>query len=162
MKKKINAQAIADELRDGSVFFADARQRAEAEARPEELEENQPMTAPADVPASQPVGPSTQRSAVRSTRQSTTGETGQPSGPSFDTTMILGRPKAFYITEKQDKALDVAVDKLAARLNGRGNQKIDRSTVVRLLLEMSDVADDTTVDRMASHMVSRLVSQLTG
>ncbi len=158
MKRKINAQAIADELRDGSVFFADARQRAEAESRPEEPEKNQPMTAPVDVPVSQPSGQST----PRSTRQSTTRQAGQPTGPSFDTTMILGRPKAFYITEKQDKSLDVAVDKLAARLNGRGNQKIDRSTVMRLLLEMSDVADDTTVDRMARHMVSRLVSQLTG
>jgi hypothetical protein len=158
MKKKLNAQAIGDELREGSVFFSEARQRAELEPSAEEPEEHLPMTAPVDTPVSPPSSQAT----ARPTRQSTARQTVPPVEPSFDTTMILGRPKAFYITERQDKDLDAAVDKLTARLNGRGNQKIDRSTVIRLLLEMSDVADDGTVDRLASHMVSRLVSQLTG
>ena len=74
---------------------------------------------------------------------------------------MLGRPKSFYITAQQDKDLDLAVTKLTERLQGRGTQKIDRSTLIRLLLEVSDLTNEGTVDRLASQMVSRLVSQLT-
>ena len=75
---------------------------------------------------------------------------------------ILGKPKGFYITEQQDKALDVAVEKLAARLRGRVSQKIDRSTVLRLLLDVSNVIDDETINQLANQLINRLVKQLTG
>ena len=157
MKKRIHADVIADELRQGSVFFARAREQAEESLPPDPSPEEQTMPTPAGPSAVQPTDPST------------TGPSGQSAGRSihrptkqgFDHSVILGRPKAFYITEQQDKDLDVAVDKLTAKLQGRGNQKIDRSTVVRLLLEINGITTDQTVDRLANQLVSRLVSQLT-
>ena len=158
MKKKLNADAIANELHEGSVFFSQARRPAEPE--PEEAAEDQLATVAADAPIRQSAGRPAGRSTGPMAGQSTTGPTAQAATAPFDTSVILGRPKAFYITERQDHELDVVVDKLSARLNGRGNQKIDRSTVVRLVLEMSDITADHTIDRLASHMVNRLVSQL--
>ncbi len=157
MKKRIHADVIADELRQGSVFFAQAREQAEESPLPDPPPEEQAMAKlagpsveqPTDSPTSRPLG------------QSTGPSTDRPTGRMFDHSVILGRPKAFYITEQQDKDLDVAVDKLTAKLQGRGNQKIDRSTVVRLLLEVNDITTDQTVDRLANQLVSRLVSQLT-
>ena len=115
------------------------------------------MPTPAGPPAVQPTDPSTSDPSSQLTGRSTD----RPTTQMFDHSVILGRPKAFYITEQQDKDLDVAVDKLTAKLQGRGNQKIDRSTVVRLLLEVNDITTDQTVDRLANQLVSRLVSQLT-
>jgi hypothetical protein len=39
---------------------------------------------------------------------------------------------------------------------------VDRSTVVRLLLEVSAVTDDRSINRLANRLVNRLVNQLTG
>lgn len=157
MKKKLNETAIASELRQGSAFFRDAAPLAddtdgEGDAQPV----NQPMEAPVAQPASRSTTRSSSQSTGRSSHRST--DTRSP----FDTSTILGRPKAFYITEQQDRDLDAAVDKLTERLRGRANQKIDRSTVVRLVLELSNLTDDETADRLAGQFVSRLVSQLTG
>ena len=115
------------------------------------------MPTPAGPSAVQPTDPATSEP----TGQSTDPSTDRSTGRMFDHSVILGRPKAFYITEQQDKDLDVTVDKLTAKLQGRGNQKIDRSTVIRLLLEINDITTDQTVDRLANQLVSRLVSQLT-
>ena len=161
-RKKVNAAAIADELREGSVFFAEARRTADAPAPPAETpEEEPPMPAPAPA-AIAPPAPPAPVSAEESARRSVNPSTGQSAGQSFDTSVILGRPKAFYITEQQDRDLDTAVDKLAERLRGRTGQKIDRSTLMRLLLEHSDLTADETADRLAGLYVRRLVSQLTG
>ncbi len=101
-----------------------------------------------------PIGQSTSQSASQPTNQST--------DKSIDKSMILGRPKAFYITEKQDKDLDNAVDKLAKKVEGKVSQKIDRSTVLRLLLEMANITTDETINKLSKQLVSRLISQLTG
>jgi hypothetical protein len=142
MTKKMDIDSVANELREGSAFFRQA-------AAP-------PADEPTVAPSAAPVSQSTDQSASQSTKQT---RATKPT-VSFDTSAILGRPKSFYITERQDRDLDTAVDKLTERLRGRGNQKIDRSTVVRLLLEVTDVTDDKTVDRLAGQLVSRLVSQL--
>ncbi len=164
MKKPVNADAIANELREGSAFFRQAREHVTTE----EPAAAASLTADEPTPpvASQPVRRSASRSASRSTDRSTAARAkSSPTvggAPAFDTSVILGRPKSFYITEQQDRDLDVTVSKLQEKLNGRGNQKVDRSTVMRLLLEVNNITDDETVDRLASHLVSRLVSQLTG
>lgn len=163
MKKPVNADVIANELREGSAFFRQAREQVD----PEASQESTPRSTVA--PVGRPVGHSTSQSTYRLTGQSTGQSTGQEARPAtpaeetaFDTSVILGRPKSFYITERQDRELDVTVSKLQEKLNGRGNQKVDRSTVMRLLLEVNNITDDSTVDRLASQLVRRLVSQLTG
>jgi hypothetical protein len=75
---------------------------------------------------------------------------------------ILGRPKAFYITEDQDRNLDALVAEIALRLAGRLNFKVDRSVVVRLILDTQNMTSETTIKRLSDELVSRLVSQLTG
>ena len=161
-RKKVNADVIADELREGSVFFAEARRAADAPAPPTQTTEEEP-TMPATAPAATaPPAPPTAVSATESTGRSVNPSTSRSTGQSFDTSVILGRPKAFYITEQQDRDLDTAVDKLAERLRARTGQKIDRSTLMRLLLEHSDLTADETADRLAGLYVRRLVSQLTG
>jgi hypothetical protein len=161
MKKKVNADAIASELSEGSAFFRQAREQDGATTAVA-MPDNQPAAAPVSEPVTQLVTTSTGRLTGESTGQSTRQSTKARPARRFDTSPILGRPKSFYITDQQDKELDTAVVRLTERLQGRGNQKIDRSTVMRLLLEVSDVSNDETVDRLADQLVNRLVSQLTG
>ncbi len=157
MKKPLNTDTLASELREGSAFFRQARDQEPVSAMVGESSD-QPADEPALRSASQPTSRPTKRPAEQSTNPSTVSVPGRR----FDTSPILGRPKSFYITDQQDKALDAAVVKLAERLQGRGNQKIDRSTVMRLLLEVTDPTNDEMVGRLANQLVNRLVSQLTG
>ena len=153
MKKKVNAHVIASELAEGSAFFRQAREQDAAVATVE---------GPPDQSAVAPTAPAITQATSHTASQPTDQSTDQRPVRRFDTSPILGRPKSFYITHQQDKDLDAAVTRLTERLQGRGNQKIDRSTVMRLLLEVSDVSNEATVDRLADQLVSRLVSQLTG
>jgi hypothetical protein len=159
MKKKLNEAAIASELRQGSAFFRDAVAMTDAAEQSDEPV-NQPTALSNGASADPSPSPAVSQSTTQPTDPSTSQSTGEQEA--FDTSPILGRPKAFYISEQQDLDLDVAVDKLAKRLRGRGNQKIDRSTVMRLLLEVNNLTDDETTERLASQFVRRLVSQLTG
>lgn len=79
----------------------------------------------------------------------------------FDHSPILSRPKGFYITEKQNKDLDKGVRKLAEKTKGKVAQKIDRSTLLRLILDDIDLSDDQTVNRLYNRLIDRLVNQLT-
>jgi hypothetical protein len=79
----------------------------------------------------------------------------------FDHSPILSRPKGFYITEKQNRDLDKGVRKLAEKAKGKVVQKIDRSTLLRLILDDIDVLDDQTVNRLYNRLIDRLVNQLT-
>jgi len=127
-------------------------------------------TRPVPAAPQRPARPSTRRSTAQSTDRSTNQSIdqltdpsiAQPAEPPFDSSPILGKPKGFYITEQQDEDLNTAVVKLTARLKGRGTHKVDRSTVVRLLLEVNDVTDDRSINRLANRLVNRLVNQLTG
>ncbi len=79
----------------------------------------------------------------------------------FDHSPVLSRPKGFYITEKQDKELDRGVRKLSEKTKGKVLQKIDRSTLLRLILDDIDLTDDQTVNRLYNRLINRLVNQLT-
>lgn len=106
----------------------------------------------------QPIVPSTNPS----TSQSTDQLVHPPTNQSFDLSSVVGRPKAFYITQKQDEDLDVAVGKLNKKIGERINQKIDRSTVVRLILEEASLTSEQTIAKLVKRLASRLISQLTG
>lgn len=154
MKKNLNQSPITNELRGASAYF---RPPADAPAPEGPVSDDVALTG---QPADRSVSQSTSQSIDQPT-DPFTAEAAVPPSQVFDTSPILGRPKAFYLTEQQDKDLDTLVAKLTDRLRGRGNQKIDRSTVIRLLLEASDLTTDQTIDRLANQLVSRLVSQLT-
>lgn len=172
MKKQLNTTAVINELRGSSVFFREHRiagPPSSTDTIHPQIESPQP---PQETNADKrdrhtPLSsrPSTNPSTNRSTDPPTDEPTGESTALSTDRTtnnaIILGRPKAFYITEQQDHDLDVAVEKLTARLKGRVNQKIDRSTLMRLLLDSSDLTSDQLIDRLTGHFVSRLIRQLT-
>lgn len=145
MKKKLDTNGIMNELKSGSRFFAPA---------------------PHSMPTHQTTPLSTEQSTDGSIDQSihqSSAESADASSPRpVDRSAILGRPKAFYITAQQDADLDHAVQQLAALAEGKVGQKIDRSTLVRLLLEQADLKNPDTAHKLYNQLVSRLISQLTG
>jgi hypothetical protein len=81
---------------------------------------------------------------------------------SYDASQVLGRPKSFYITSKQNDDLDRLVEKLKKKLIGKiPDNQIDRSSVVRLIFEEINLLDGKTTDKLASRLVNRLITQLT-
>src|SRR5918997_1178808 len=98
MKKKVNAHVIASELAEGSAFFRQAREQDAAVATVEG-----PPDQSAAAPAAPAITQATSHTASQPTDQSTDQSTDQRPVRRFDTSPILGRPKSFYITGKQDK-----------------------------------------------------------
>ena len=146
MTKQLNEAALGNELK-ASSFFVKA-QAADAPAPPQ--------VAASKTKASRktPEAPETPAEEAETSKAARVGK--------VDSSAILGRPKAFYITAEQDKDLDTLVAEISLRLAGRLNFKVDRSVVVRLILESSNLTDKATVSRLADEFVSRLVSRLTG
>lgn len=147
MKKQLDTAGIVNELKMGSRFFS-----------------------PRPTANTQTTDQTTMQSTMESTPPSTDPPTSQSTDvppspspqPAVDRSAILGRPKAFYISTQQDADLDAAVQQLAALAEGKVGQKIDRSTVVRLLLDQANLANPATAERLYGQLVSRLISQLTG
>jgi hypothetical protein len=182
MKKQHNASAIINELQGNSAYFrqkpatseekpvsaAEAPEQATAPAiaEPAETKTEQSPAQVDEQPASQPVSQSTAKQANTATRRPTkrpvVQSVDQSTVQSIDASALVGRPKAFYISEKQDKDLNKAVELLSQELQGKINQKIDRSTIVRLVLERSQITKKESITQMASQLVSQLVSRLTG
>jgi hypothetical protein len=79
----------------------------------------------------------------------------------IDTSPVIGKPKGFYITQKQDEELNDAVKKLSKKLEGKVMIKIDRSTILRLVLEEAKLASDETIERLGKQLINRLINQLT-
>jgi hypothetical protein len=79
----------------------------------------------------------------------------------IDNTNVLGKPKGFYITGKQDEALDEVVKKLSKKLEGKAMIKIDRSIVLRLILDEANLLSDDTIERLSNQLINRLINQLT-
>jgi hypothetical protein len=79
----------------------------------------------------------------------------------IDTSHVIAKPKGFYITHKQDKELDEAVRKLSKKLEGKAMIKIDRSTILRLVLEEADLTAEATIKRLTNQLINRLINQLT-
>lgn len=162
MKKTLNINNIQNELSGNSLYFKKAAEESNDKIK---LEKEKSMTVDSDsIPI---VDQSTDRPTVlpisHLTDQPVTRPASIPTtshGQKYDSSPVLGRPKSFYITERQDEEIDILVGKLAQRLKGKINHKIDRSIVIRLLLETSEITGDKLVDRLSSQLVSRLRSQL--
>lgn len=176
MKKQLNTHGVLNELKGGSHFFTAsveaespplnlAPNREALTAKPQ-LSRDEPTDRAVDQSAkqltNQPTELSTTQPTTNTTTRSTSASTISPTEKSLDRSPILGRPKAFYITEQQDRDLDLAVTKLGQHTADKIGQKIDRSTVLRLLLEAADLTNDHTIERLTSQLVSRLIRQLTG
>jgi hypothetical protein len=79
----------------------------------------------------------------------------------IDTSQVIAKPKGFYITKNQDEDLDEAVKKLNKRLEGKVMVKIDRSTILRLLIEEANLTKEETIERLSNQLINRLINQLT-
>jgi len=176
MKKKLNITAISNELQGASVFFQPNKTQSTALSTAQSVDQttNQPANQPVSQPSNKPIEQPTPQPNNQPTQQvidqsnhrqiepSVNQRASQPNNSTIDSSNILGRPKSFYITEKQDTELDVTVKHLTEVVQGKVNQKIDRSTVIRLLLEEADLTKKKTAERLASRLISQLISQLTG
>jgi hypothetical protein len=106
------------------------------------------------------------QSTNRSTDQSSSQSSGQPlnrsiSQPAYSShSKIVDKPKAFYITERLDKRLDTAVRYFQEK---HGIKKVDRSTLVNVLLDndanWTEEALDGVLDRVISQLTSRLTNR---
>ncbi len=157
MKKQLNEAGIANELKGSSLFFQKDKSGSTATHVPI-TEKSEIQRRAKLVSTSKPVSQSTSRPVGQPIDKSTA----QSTSELIDKTDILGRPKAFYITEKQDKDLDAVVEKLSEKVEGKVGQKIDRSTIIRLLLEANEITTDEAVDQLADQLINRLISQLKG
>jgi len=133
-----------------------------------------------DSPASQPVDQSTDEETSRhaakppnkqqgSLREQVERATAAAASPPrsrrqnkkrFDNSPVLSRPKSFYITKQQDADIDDIAERIEELLEGKIAHKIDRSVVVRLILESEDWTSDDAVNMLSKHLVNKLVSQL--
>ncbi len=114
---------------------------------------------------SRSTGQSTSQSARQSinqpVNQSINRPINQPINVPLDTSSVIAKPKGFYISYKQDEDLDEAVKKLSKKLEGKALVKIDRSTILRLVLEDANLASDDTIERLSKQLIHRLINQLT-
>jgi len=103
-------------------------------------------------PSPQHTNQSTDRLTNQSTSQLTSQSTYLPSN------RIVGRPKAFYITERLDARLDDAVKYLQEM---HGIRKVDRSTIVNALLDNEANWTEENLELLVSRVLSLLTSRLT-
>jgi hypothetical protein len=79
----------------------------------------------------------------------------------LDTSQVIAKPKGFYITRQQDEELDDAVKRLSKKLEGKAMIKIDRSVILRLILEEAHLSTDDAIERLSNLLINRLINQLT-
>ncbi len=103
----------------------------------------------------QPTNQSTDQSTSQSTRQDSKRSSSQPAS-SFRN-KIVDRPKAFYITERLDKRLDEAVRYFQEK---HGIKKVDRSTIVNVMLDNDANWTEETLDLVLDKVISQLTSRL--
>ncbi len=161
-KKKIDENAVLTELSESRFF--QPRESEDEENTAQQGQKSEPTDSTVDNIAGQRVDnhvdTPVDKPVSRPARQPVSQSTSRQNGRSFDRSDILGRPKSFYITKKQDRDLDVLVQKLGQKLEGKINQKIDRSLAVRLILESNSLTDDQTIDLLARRLIDKLVNQL--
>ena len=150
MSKQINTDFLESELK-GSAFFGGKPAVQDSPTPPAPVPVKKAPVKVVEKPAEQSI--------VQSTGQSTNQSTEKPE---IDQSTILGRPKAFYITEKQDRDLDTVVVEITKRLGGKLPFKVDRSVLIRLILECSDLTDEENINKLSMKLISRSISQLTG
>ena len=105
---------------------------------------------------------STNKSTNRSIKQPTKLLIGIPINQSIDQSAVIRPAKGFYLTKEIDERLDKAVSKLAKKLEGRisPKEKIDRSTLIKILLQTIDITDNQTIDLLADKLINQLVNRL--
>jgi hypothetical protein len=157
-KKKIDENAVLTELSESRFF--QPRESDDAEKMPQQSHENETVDNIVDQSTDESVIRSPRRLVDEQANRQTDTPAKQQTGQLFDHSAILGRPKSFYITKKQDKDLDILVQKLSQKLEGKISHKVDRSAVVRLILESNSITNDQTVDLLARRLVDKLVNQL--
>ncbi|SRR5712692_2807347 len=107
-----------------------------------------------------PPAQSTQRSINQSTDQPTDQLTNQSISQQTLSlgTRIVEKPKAFYITERLNKRLDEAVRYFQEK---HGIRKVDRSTLVNVMLENDALWTEEGLDVLVEKVISQLTSRLT-
>jgi len=121
-----------------------------------ELGERQPDVTSGHSPSPQQISQSIDQLTSRSTNQSTSQSTNQSTY--IPGNRFVGRPKAFYITERLDARLDDAVKYLQEQHVIR---KVDRSTVVNALLDNEANWTEENLELLVSRVLSLLTSRLT-
>ena len=103
--------------------------------------------------ATQPTDQSTDRSTNRPIDQSINWPTAvEELGP------VVGKPRAFYITQQVDGWLDEAV----RYLRGKDLHKADRSVVVNALLHSPDLFKPNSLDKLRKRIVAHLTNKSLG
>jgi hypothetical protein len=180
-KKKIDENSVLSELSSSSFFSTHGEDESDFSAQQSDISDNDKsvdnivdssIDESADLSTDEPTGRQNDKQTHKETDVSdsqpnaslsnkvTTSTPSRKKKQQFDNSVILSRPKSFYITKKQDADIDVVVDKLSDVLEGKIAHKVDRSLVARLILESSDWTSDDAIDKLAKHLVDKLVSQL--
>ena len=106
-----------------------------------------------------PTGQGVDQSVDQSTDQSIGQSVNRSSNrPLTSVSAIVDRPKAFYITERLDQDLDMAVRYFQ---EVHGVKKADRSTVVNALLDNEANWTPQSMDQLVDRLISQLTSRLT-
>ena len=100
----------------------------------------------------------TKKLTKQSVSRSTSRPTSQPSSrqSEYKDMVVVGRPKAFYISNQVDEWLDKSV----RYFKKRGIKKVDRSTVVNLILHDRNLWKSESLDKMRGKLIEMLTSQL--
>ena len=116
------------------------------------LEKKPKRQIPPAPPMSQSINQSTDQPTDQATLQSISQQTSPPG------TKIVEKPKAFYITERLNKRLDTAVRYFQEK---HGIRKVDRSTLVNVLLDTDAQWTEEGLDGQVEKVISQLTSRLT-
>jgi len=151
MIKKAIPDNLGDQFFEGkSVFFEkntdDVKAHTQQETKPKQVIVNK----------------ETKQSSSNEIKNTVDQSINRPVNSSVDDFIALSKPKGFYITEKQDEELDVAVKLLTDKMKGKITAKIDRSTVLRLILDSAQITDEATITKLTGQLTNQLIKQLTG
>jgi len=166
MKKKLNTQAITNELKQGSVFFSQRPTPTLQDSEPKSKKKDQEHKEKGKVAnkkalsqvgekdnqlqstVNRPVGQSADQSTGRSVDQSTNQLTGK----------VVDRPVSFYIPIIINHKIDEAVTHYRENFS----KSIDRSAVISALLGKADIWTDEALNKLADEVISQLTSRLIG
>lgn len=166
MKKKLNTQAITNELKQGSVFFSqppttplqdsasepkkkDQQNKLKQEAANKKaLSQVEEKEIQSKSTVNRPVSQSADQSTGRSAGQPTNQLTGK----------VVDRPVSFYIPIIINQKVDEAVTYYRENFS----KSIDRSAVVSALLGKADIWTEEALNKSADDVISQLTSRLIG
>jgi len=149
MSKVINTDFLESELKNSAFFGTKSKdQTPPTPAEPKQVKKptvkeqtpavNQPVNSPVNPPINQSVNSS-----------------------GMDRSPVKGKPTGFYISEKQHLDLDIAVAEVSKRVGGRILFKVDRSMLLRLILESADLTSAETINKLSTQLINRSINQLT-